>query len=69
MTFHQNLLLFKELVMLDYLSKFLTEEDNVKLIGISEFNGGIYNEEGINVEHAKIFYKHKSFENYPKVRL
>ena len=27
-----------------HLSKFLTEEDNVKLIGISEFNGGIYNE-------------------------
>lgn len=50
-----------------HLSKFLTEEDNVKLIGISEFNGGIYNEEGINVEHAKKYFtKHKSFENYPK---
>ena len=50
-----------------HLSKFLTEDDGVKLIGISEFNGGIYNEKGINVEHAKkYFIKHKSFNNYPK---
>jgi len=50
-----------------HLSKFLTEEDGVKLIGISEFNGGIYNEDGINVEHAKKYFtKHNSFENYPK---
>ena len=50
-----------------HLSKFLTEEDGVKLIGISEFNGGIYNEEGINLEHAKKYFtKHKSFINYPK---
>ena len=50
-----------------HLSKFLTEDDNVKLIGISEFNGGIFNEDGINVEHAKKYFtKHKSFENYPK---
>ena len=49
-----------------HLSKFLTEEDHVNLIGISEYNGGIFNEEGINVEHAKkYFLKHKSFENYP----
>ena len=48
-------------------SKFLTEDDGVKLIGISEFNGGIYNEDGINVEHAKKYFtKHNSFENYPK---
>ena len=49
------------------LSKFLTEDDGVKLIGISELNGGIFNEDGINVEHAKKYFtKHKSFENYPK---
>ena len=50
-----------------HLSKFLTEDDDVKLIGISEFNGGIYNEDGINVSHAKKYFtKHNSFENYPK---
>ena len=50
-----------------HLSKFLTEDDGMKLIGISEFNGGIYNKDGINVEHAKKYFaKHKSFENYPK---
>ena len=50
-----------------HLSKFLTEDDGVKLIGISEFNGGIYNKDGINVEHAKKYFtKHNSFENYPK---
>ena len=49
------------------LSKFLTEEDDLKLIGISEFNGGIFNEDGINVEHAKKYFsKHKTFEDYPK---
>ena len=50
-----------------HLSKFLTEDDKVKLIGLAEYNGGIYNEDGINVEHAKkYFIKNKSFENYPK---
>lgn len=49
-----------------HLTKFLTKEDKVKLIGISEHNGGIFNEDGINVEHAKkYFIKHKSFNNYP----
>ena len=48
-------------------SKFLTEDDGVKLIAIAEHNGGIYNKDGINVEHAKkYFVKHKSFKNYPK---
>ena len=50
-----------------HLSKFLTEEDGIRLIGISEFNGGIFNEEGINLEHAKKYFtKHRSFINYPK---
>ena len=50
-------------------SKFLTEDENVKLIGIAEYNGGIYNENGINVEHAKKFFtKNKSFKNYTKAK-
>tara|TARA_B100000902_G_scaffold54758_1_gene61466 strand:- start:1636 stop:3036 length:1401 start_codon:yes stop_codon:yes gene_type:complete len=50
-----------------HLSKFLTEDDNLKLIGISEYNGGIFNEDGINVEHAKkYFQKKKTFKDYPK---
>ena len=50
-----------------HLSKFLTQDDQVNLIGISEYNGGIYNEDGIDVEHAKKYFtKHKSFNDYPK---
>ncbi len=50
-----------------HLSKFLTEDDNAKLIAIAEFNGGIYSDQGIDVEHAKkYFLKHKNFKNYPK---
>ena len=46
-----------------HLSKFLTEEDGVKLIGIAEYNGAIFNEDGINVEHAKKYFtKNKTFE-------
>ena len=49
------------------LSKFLTIDDDVKLIAIAEHNGGIFNEQGIDVDHArKYFIKNKSFENYPK---
>ena len=47
-------------------SKFLTEDDGMKLVGIAEYNGGIYNEKGLNVDHAKKFFtKHGSFKNYP----
>ena len=50
-----------------HLSKFLTEDDGVKLIGIAEYNGAIFNEDGINVEHAKkYFIKNKTFEKYPE---
>tara|TARA_B100001029_G_C15040661_1_gene443374 strand:- start:292 stop:1692 length:1401 start_codon:yes stop_codon:yes gene_type:complete len=50
-----------------HLSKFLTEDDNIKLIAIAEVNGGIYNDHGINVEHAKKYFsKHKTFKNYPR---
>ncbi len=48
-------------------AKFISEENKMKLIGIAEHNGGIYNINGINAEHAKkYFVKHKSFEKYPK---
>jgi len=50
-----------------HVSKFLTEDDGAKLIGIAEYNGGIFNEDGINVEHAKkYFLKNRTFEKYPK---
>ena len=34
-------------------SKFLSEEDGCKIIGIIEYNGGLYNPDGINIEEAK----------------
>ena len=49
------------------LAKFLTEDDGLNLIGIAEHNGGIFNQDGINVEHAKkYFIKNNSFQDYPK---
>jgi glutamate dehydrogenase (NAD(P)+) len=48
-------------------AKFLTQDDGMKLVALAEYNGGIYNDEGINVDHAKKFFiKNGSFENYPK---
>ena len=48
-------------------AKFISEDNEMKLIGIGEYNGAIYNQEGINVEHAKkYFLKNGSFEKYPK---
>ena len=48
-------------------AKFISEDNKIKLIGIAEFNGGIFNIEGINVDHAKkYFLKHGSFKDYPK---
>jgi glutamate dehydrogenase (NAD(P)+) len=48
-------------------SKFISEDNQVKLIGIAEYNGAIFNQEGLNVEHAKKFFtKHGSFEKYSK---
>ena len=48
-------------------AKFISEDNEMKLIGIGEYNGAIYNLEGINVEHAKkYFLKNGSFEKYPK---
>ena len=49
------------------LAKFLTEDDGLNLTGIAEHNGGIFNQDGINVEHAKkYFIKNNSFQDYPK---
>jgi glutamate dehydrogenase (NAD(P)+) len=48
-------------------SKFISEDNGMKLIGIAEYNGAIFNQDGINVEHAKkYFVKHGSFEKYSK---
>ncbi len=37
-------------------AKFISEENKMKLIGIAEHNGGIYNINGINAEHAKKYF-------------
>ena len=34
----------------------LVRIDKISLIGIAEYNGGIFNHEGINVEHAKKYF-------------
>ena len=48
-------------------SKFISEDNDMKLIGIAEYNGAIYNPDGLNVEHAKKFFtKNGSFEKYTK---
>ena len=48
-------------------SKFISEDNQVRLIGIAEYNGAIFNQEGLDVEHAKKFFtKHGSFEKYSK---
>ena len=46
-------------------SKFLSEDDGCKIIGLIEYNGALYNPDGINIEDAKRFFiQHGSFENY-----
>ena len=34
-------------------SKFLTQDDGMKLVALAEYNGGIYNEEGISLTMLK----------------
>lgn len=47
-------------------AKFLSEEDGAKITVIIEYNGGLVDENGINVEDAKAWMvRHGSFENYP----
>lgn len=49
-----------------YSAKFL-EEAGAKIIGIAEYNGGIWNEEGINVDDIKAYQiENKSFKGYGK---
>ncbi|MFK7901336.1 MAG: Glu/Leu/Phe/Val dehydrogenase [Nitratireductor sp.] len=46
-------------------AKFLHEEDDSKITCIIEYNGGLVNPDGINVQEAKDwFLEHGSFENY-----
>ena len=48
-------------------AKFISQDDKIKLIGIAEHNGGIFNLEGINVDHAKKYFLNQgSFKDYPK---
>ena len=43
-------------------AKFISEENKIRLIGVAEYNGGIFNTEGIDVNHAnKYFNKYGSF--------
>ena len=51
-------------------AKFISEDNEMKLIGIGEYNGAIYNQEGINVEHAKkYFLKNGVLKNIQRVLL
>ena len=46
-------------------AKFLQEEDDAKIISIIEYNGGLTNEKGIDVQAAKDWFVEKgSFEHY-----
>ncbi len=50
-------------------AKFLSEEDQHKIIGIIEHNGALYDPNGVNVETAKNFFTNNgSFQNYPTGR-
>lgn len=47
-------------------AKFLHEEDDAKITHIIEYNGGLVNENGIEVQKAKDwFLEHGSFEGFP----
>lgn len=39
-----------------YFSKFSVDDGGAKIIGFAEYNGGIYNEEGIDVDEAKVWF-------------
>jgi glutamate dehydrogenase (NAD(P)+) len=47
-------------------AKFLSEEDGCRVIAIAEYNGGIRNADGIDVQAAKDWFTaHSSFEGFP----
>jgi glutamate dehydrogenase (NAD(P)+) len=49
-----------------YYSALFLQEAGAKIIGIAEWNGGIYNEEGINIERIKKYQlENKGFKGYP----
>lgn len=49
-----------------YYSAIFLQEAGAKIIGIAEWNGGIYNEEGINIERIKKYQvENKGFKGYP----
>ena len=48
-------------------AKFLQEDDEAKIVSIIEFNGGLINPKGIDVEKAKTFFsEHGTFKNCPE---
>lgn len=47
-------------------AKFLSEEDGARIIAVLEYNGAIWNDEGINIEDAKDWIsRHGSFRDFP----
>ncbi|MEZ5791641.1 MAG: Glu/Leu/Phe/Val dehydrogenase [Nitratireductor sp.] len=49
-----------------HVAKFLSEEDEAKIIAVIEYNGSLVNPDGINIEEAKAWMtRHGSFEGYP----
>jgi glutamate dehydrogenase (NAD(P)+) len=49
-----------------YSAKYISEA-GAKVVGVAEWNGGIWDEQGINIEELKAYQmKHKGFKGYPK---
>ncbi|RLQ87752.1 Glu/Leu/Phe/Val family dehydrogenase [Notoacmeibacter ruber] len=48
-------------------AKFLQQEDGCRITGLAEYNGGLFDESGIDVAAAHAYFgEHGSFEGYPK---
>ncbi len=48
-------------------AKFLQQEDGCRITGLAEFNGGLFDETGIDVDAARNYFaEHRTFEGYPK---
>lgn len=49
-----------------YSAKYLSEA-GAKVVGVAEWNGGIWDEKGIDIDALKVYQlEHKGFEGYPK---
>lgn len=49
-----------------YFSKFSVNDGGAIIIGFAEYNGGIYNENGIDVDEAKLYFQQNgTFEGFP----